>query len=60
MAYDPLTGIYTPDTVTQTAYQPESGKTISGYNTINDYVNTSVAAMPQGKMVKKRTPKTIY
>jgi len=57
MAYDPLTGIYTPDTVTQTAYQPESGKTISGYNTINDYVNTSVAAMPQGKMVKKRTPK---
>ena len=60
MAYNPLTGIYTPDPVTPvtpTAYRPESGTTISGYNTISDYVNTSVAAMPQGKMVKKRTPR---
>jgi hypothetical protein len=60
MAYNPLTGIYTPDPVNvppQVTYQPESGKIISGYSTISDYVNTSVAAMPQGKMVKKRTPK---
>jgi hypothetical protein len=60
MAYDPLTGIYTPDPIkvpTQTAYQPESGKTISGYNTISQYVDTRVAAMPQGRMVRKRTPR---
>ena len=60
MAYDPLTGIYTPDPVkvpSGTAYRPESGTTISGYNTISDYVNTSVAAMPQGKIVKRRTPR---
>jgi len=60
MAYDPLTGVYTPDPVKEgpvVAYQPESGKTISGYSNISDYVNTSVAAMPQGKMVKRRTPK---
>lgn len=60
MAYDPLTGKYTPDPIkvpALTAYQPESGKTVSGYSTIGQYVDTRVAAMPQGRMVKKRTPR---
>ena len=60
MAYDPLTGKYTPDPVkppTQVAYQPESGKTISGYSTIGQYVDTRVAAMPKTKKVIRRTPR---
>lgn len=58
MAYDPLTGVYTPDPVKEgplVAYQPESGKTISGYSTISDYVNASVAAAPPTK-APTRTP----
>ena len=58
MAYDPLTGVYTPDPVKvqpQVAYRPESGTIISGYSNISDYVNTSVAAMPKGK-APTRTP----
>ena len=60
MAYDPLTGKYTPDPIkvpTQVAYQPESGKTISGYSTIGQYVDTRVAAMPKVKKVIRRTPR---
>lgn len=56
MAYDPLTGVYTPDPTkvpAQVAYRPESGTTISGYSNISDYVNTSVAAMPKGKAPTK-------
>ena len=46
MAYDPLTGKYTPDapvvpTVPNVAYQPESGKTISGQTDISSYVNNT-------------------
>ena len=60
MAYDPLTGVYTPDPIkvpTQVAYQPESGKTISGYSNISDYVNTSVAGMRQ---IKAPTKTPVY
>ena len=56
MAYNPLTGINTPDPVapvTPTAYRPESGTTVSGYSNIGDYVNKSVAAMPQKKAPTK-------
>lgn len=60
MAYDPLTGKYTPDPATTTpnvAYRPESGTTIPGYSTISQYVDTRVAAMPVSKKVLKRTPR---
>jgi hypothetical protein len=60
MAYDPLTGVYTPDPVKEgpvVAYQPESGKTISGYSNISDYVNTSVAGMRQ---IKAPTKTPVY
>lgn len=60
MAYDPLTGKYTPDPVTTTpnvAYRPESGTTIPGYSTISQYVDTRVAAMPKSKKILRRTPR---
>ena len=60
MAYDPLKGINTPSPVTPvtpTAYKPESGTTVSGYSTIGDYVNKSVAAMPPTqRKAPTRTP----
>lgn len=60
MAYDPLTGKYIPDIKPATpsvAYQPESGKVISGSTDIGSFVDTSVAAMPKTKKLLSRTPR---
>ena len=60
MAYDPLTGKFTPDIKPATpnvAYQPESGKVISGSTDIGSFVDTSVAAMPKTKKLLSRTPR---
>ena len=63
MAYDPLTGKYTPDTkptaltTPNVAYKPESGTTIPGFTDISSYVNTSVASMPKVKKLLSKTPR---
>lgn len=59
MAYDPLTGKYTPDapaasTTSNVAYQPEKGTTIPGYGSIGQYVNQAIAAVESEAERKRR------